>query len=82
MTFEIEPLGDLVKLTVVHDGFAPGSVVLPDIPAVAARPGRPEDAPGNGGDRFRPAKPQAREQGRSPWNGGTGPGTPLALPPV
>jgi hypothetical protein len=31
VTFEIEPLGDLVKLTVVHDGFAPGSVVLPDI---------------------------------------------------
>ena len=31
MTFEIEPLGDLVKLTVAHDGFAPGSVVLPDI---------------------------------------------------
>jgi hypothetical protein len=28
VTFEIAPLGDLVKLTVVHDGFAPGSVVL------------------------------------------------------
>ena len=27
VTFEIEPLGDLVKLTVVHDGFEPGSVV-------------------------------------------------------
>ncbi len=27
MTFEIEPLGELVKLTVVHDGFEPGSVV-------------------------------------------------------
>jgi len=31
VTFEIEPLGDLVKLTVIHDGFAPGSVVLPGI---------------------------------------------------
>src|SRR5262245_3385750 len=28
VTFDIEPLGDLVKLTVVHDGFEPGSVVL------------------------------------------------------
>ena len=27
VTFEIEPLGELVKLTVVHDGFEPGSVV-------------------------------------------------------
>ncbi len=27
VTFDIEPLGDLVKLTVVHDGFEPGSVV-------------------------------------------------------
>ena len=27
MTFELEPLGELVKLTVVHDGFAPGSLV-------------------------------------------------------
>ena len=27
VTFELEPLGDLVKLTVVHDGFEPGSVV-------------------------------------------------------
>lgn len=27
----IEPLGELVKLTVVHDGFASGSVVLPNI---------------------------------------------------
>ncbi|QRX95491.1 ArsR/SmtB family transcription factor [Streptomyces noursei] len=25
VTFEIEPLGEMVKLTVVHDGFAPGS---------------------------------------------------------
>ncbi len=31
VTFDIEPLGDMVKLTVVHDGFAPGSAVLPDI---------------------------------------------------
>ena len=27
VTFEIEPLDELVKLTVVHDGFQPGSVV-------------------------------------------------------
>jgi uncharacterized protein YndB with AHSA1/START domain/DNA-binding transcriptional ArsR family regulator len=26
-TFEIEPLGELVKLTVVHDGFEPGSLM-------------------------------------------------------
>ena len=31
MTFDIEPLGELVKLTVMHGGFAPGSAVLPDI---------------------------------------------------
>ena len=30
-TFEIEPLGELVKLTVIHDGFEPGSEVLPTI---------------------------------------------------
>jgi uncharacterized protein YndB with AHSA1/START domain/DNA-binding transcriptional ArsR family regulator len=28
VSFEIEPVGDLVKLTVVHDGFEPGSTVL------------------------------------------------------
>jgi uncharacterized protein YndB with AHSA1/START domain/DNA-binding transcriptional ArsR family regulator len=28
VTFEIEPLGDLVKLTVVHEGFEPGSLVV------------------------------------------------------
>jgi uncharacterized protein YndB with AHSA1/START domain/DNA-binding transcriptional ArsR family regulator len=27
VTFDIEPLGELVKLTVVHDGFEPGSVL-------------------------------------------------------
>jgi DNA-binding transcriptional ArsR family regulator/uncharacterized protein YndB with AHSA1/START domain len=27
VSFEIEPLGELVKLTVVHDGFEPGSLV-------------------------------------------------------
>ena len=27
VTFELEPLGELVKLTVVHDGFEPGSIV-------------------------------------------------------
>ena len=31
VTFDIEPLGDMVKLTVVHDGFEPGSAVLPGI---------------------------------------------------
>jgi uncharacterized protein YndB with AHSA1/START domain len=28
VTFEIEPVGQMVKLTVVHDGFDPGSTVL------------------------------------------------------
>ncbi|MGW5641351.1 ArsR/SmtB family transcription factor [Saccharopolyspora sp. NPDC003752] len=28
VTFEIEPLGDIVKLTVIHDGFEPDSTVL------------------------------------------------------
>jgi DNA-binding transcriptional ArsR family regulator/uncharacterized protein YndB with AHSA1/START domain len=28
VTFEIEPLGELCKLTVVHDGFEPGSTVV------------------------------------------------------
>jgi uncharacterized protein YndB with AHSA1/START domain len=28
VTFEIEPLGAMVKLTVVHDGFEPGSTVV------------------------------------------------------
>lgn len=31
VTFEIEPVGDLVKLTVTHDDFDPGSVVLEGI---------------------------------------------------
>jgi uncharacterized protein YndB with AHSA1/START domain/DNA-binding transcriptional ArsR family regulator len=31
VTFEIEALGELVKLTVVHDGFEPGSAVLETI---------------------------------------------------
>jgi DNA-binding transcriptional ArsR family regulator/uncharacterized protein YndB with AHSA1/START domain len=31
VAFDIEPLGDYVRLTVVHDGFGPGSVVLPGI---------------------------------------------------
>jgi DNA-binding transcriptional ArsR family regulator/uncharacterized protein YndB with AHSA1/START domain len=29
--FEIEPMGDLVKLTVTHGGFQPGSTILPGI---------------------------------------------------
>ena len=28
VTFDIEPLGDIVKLTVVHDGFEPGSLMV------------------------------------------------------
>ena len=28
VTFDLEPFGELVKLTVVHDGFEPGSVML------------------------------------------------------
>jgi uncharacterized protein YndB with AHSA1/START domain len=28
VTFELEPLGELVKLTVVHDGFEPGSLMV------------------------------------------------------
>ena len=31
VTFEIEPMGDYVRLTVVHDGFEPGSAVLAGI---------------------------------------------------
>jgi uncharacterized protein YndB with AHSA1/START domain len=31
VTFDIEPAGPMVKLTVVHDGFEPGSVVLDSI---------------------------------------------------
>jgi DNA-binding transcriptional ArsR family regulator/uncharacterized protein YndB with AHSA1/START domain len=31
VTFDIEPLGDYVRLTVVHDGFEPGSLVLSGI---------------------------------------------------
>ena len=31
VTFDLEPVGDLVKLTVVHGGFAAGSAVLPGI---------------------------------------------------
>lgn len=31
VTFDLEPLGDYVRLTVVHDGFEAGSAVLPGI---------------------------------------------------
>ena len=31
VTFDLEPLGEMVKLTVVHDGFGPDSAVLPGI---------------------------------------------------
>jgi uncharacterized protein YndB with AHSA1/START domain/DNA-binding transcriptional ArsR family regulator len=40
VAFDIEPMGELVKLTVTHDGFEPGSVILPGIsqgwPAILA----------------------------------------------
>jgi uncharacterized protein YndB with AHSA1/START domain/DNA-binding transcriptional ArsR family regulator len=40
VTFDIEPLGEAVKLTVIHDGFGPGSKVLESIsggwPAIIA----------------------------------------------
>jgi uncharacterized protein YndB with AHSA1/START domain/DNA-binding transcriptional ArsR family regulator len=40
VTFEIEPLGEMVKLTVLHDGFDPGSGVLAGVtqgwPAIVA----------------------------------------------
>jgi uncharacterized protein YndB with AHSA1/START domain len=31
VTFDIEPVGELVRLTVIHDGFEPGSAVLEGI---------------------------------------------------
>ena len=31
MSFEIEPMGELVKLTVTHGGFEPGSTILPGV---------------------------------------------------
>ncbi|MFI6083128.1 ArsR/SmtB family transcription factor [Streptomyces sp. NPDC051217] len=31
VTFEIEPMGAMVKLTVIHDGFAPGSTILSSV---------------------------------------------------
>jgi uncharacterized protein YndB with AHSA1/START domain len=31
VTFDIEPAGEMVKLTVVHDDFDPGSAILPNI---------------------------------------------------
>jgi uncharacterized protein YndB with AHSA1/START domain len=40
VTFDIEPVGTLVKLTVTHDDFEPGSVILPGVsegwPAILA----------------------------------------------
>lgn len=40
VTFEIEPVGALVKLTVIHDDFDPGSVILEGVsqgwPAILA----------------------------------------------
>jgi hypothetical protein len=32
VSFDIEPLGDYVRPTVLHDGFEPGSAVLPGVP--------------------------------------------------
>jgi len=31
VSFEIEPMGELVKLTVIHGGFEPGSTILPGV---------------------------------------------------
>ncbi len=31
VTFELEPVGEVVKLTVVHDGFDPGSATLESV---------------------------------------------------
>jgi hypothetical protein len=31
VTFDIEPLGDYVRLTITHDGFEPGNAVLSGI---------------------------------------------------
>jgi hypothetical protein len=31
VSFDIEPLGDYVRLTVLHDGFEPGGAILPGI---------------------------------------------------
>jgi hypothetical protein len=31
VTFDIEPVGEMVKLTVIHDDFDAGSAVLPGI---------------------------------------------------
>ncbi|MFD3520969.1 ArsR/SmtB family transcription factor [Streptomyces sp. NPDC058653] len=31
VTFEIEPLGSMVRLTVIHDGFRPGSTILSSV---------------------------------------------------
>jgi uncharacterized protein YndB with AHSA1/START domain len=31
VTFDLEPIGETVKLTVTHDGFEPDSIVLPNI---------------------------------------------------
>ena len=40
VTFQIEPLGQMVRLTVLHDGFEPGSAVLEGVrqgwPAILA----------------------------------------------
>ena len=46
VAFDLEPLGEVVKLTVVHDGFEPGSVVATMVTSgLAARPVQPEDLP-------------------------------------
>jgi hypothetical protein len=37
VTFEIEPLGDLVKLTIIHHGFDAGSLVAPMVSEVWPR---------------------------------------------
>ncbi len=49
VTFDLEPVGELVKLTVVHDDFEPGSAVLGGITeGLAAHLVRPQDPAGDG----------------------------------
>lgn len=41
VTFEIEPTGETVKLTVTHDGFRPGSTILSSTILSSVREGWP-----------------------------------------
>ena len=65
VTFELEPDGPLVKLTVIHDGFAPDSTVLQMISGgLAAGGGRVED-PARGGRHARRRPRRPRRLGRA-----------------